>query len=162
MKKEAESPDNALDPITRRRFLGSCSGCLLAAAALTPRAASAAGRKPIDVGPLKDFATEAISEKFVRHDFFVIRHGKRLYATIATCPHEGNYLFRDEKGGKKIVCSGHDSVFDAEGKPVSGRVKKGLVRFGIAVDKRGHVLVNKDLEFPQAKWNEKLSYVPVK
>lgn len=143
--------------INRRRFLTFTSGCFLAAGAGAWAASGAI--KLVDVGALKDFAEDGISEKFVRHNFFVTRHGGRLFATIATCPHKGNFLLRDPQDPSRIICSGHDSVFDPRGMPVSGRVKKGLTRFGIRVNEKGRVLVDPNKQFAQKQWDQKDSFV---
>ena len=95
------------------------------------------------------------------HNFFLIRNKGRLYATIATYPHKGNYLVRDIKDPTRITCTGHDAVFDAEGKPIEGRVKQGLARFAISLNADGHVLVDTNKDFAQAQWKSKASYIEI-
>ena len=143
--------------LNRRRFLGFSSGLLFCAAA-TPRTLAGAF-KPIDIGPLADFKTDEISTRFIRHNFFLIRREGRIYATIATCPHKGNYLFRDAKDPTRIICSGHDAVFDAAGKPIEGPVKTGLARFAISLNTEDRILVDTNKEFDQAKWKTKGSFI---
>ncbi len=145
----------------RRQVLGICSGCALACATTAPRVLAAWG-DPIPVGALKDYTKDEISEKHIQHNFFVTRHEGRLFATIATCPHKENYLLRNTKNPKRITCSGHDAVFDPAGKPISGPVRQGLVRFGIAVDDTGIVRVDPNKQFPETKWDEAGSFIPVK
>jgi nitrite reductase/ring-hydroxylating ferredoxin subunit len=162
MSGAADSPippatRDSLHHLGRRRFLGYSSGLFFAAAA-APHALAGAF-KPLDLGSLTEFKKDEISTRFVRHNFFLIRNNGRLYATIATCPHKGNYLVRDVKDPARIVCTGHDAVFDAEGKPIEGRVKKGLARFAISVNPDGHVLVDTNKDFEQARWNSKASYI---
>jgi nitrite reductase/ring-hydroxylating ferredoxin subunit len=146
---------------SRRQVLGVCSGCALACATTAPRALAAWG-DPIPVGTLEDYTKDEISEKHIQHNFFVTRHEGRLFATIATCPHQENYLLRNTKDPKRITCSGHDAVFDPAGRPISGPVRQGLVRFGIAVDDNGIVHVDPNKQFPEAKWDEVGSFIPVK
>ena len=143
---------------TRRQVLSVCSGCALAGAATVPRAL-AAWDDPIPIGKLEEYTADEISEKYIRHNFFVTRQGGRLFATVATCPHKGNYLVRDMKDSTRITCTGHDAVFDAEGKPIEGRVKKGLARFAISVNADGNVLVDTNKEFEQPQWKSKASYI---
>ena len=66
---------------------------------------------------------------------------------------------RDAKDPKRIICSGHDAEFDAEGNPVAGRVKTGLERFAISLDARGHVIVDPDRRFPRTRWKDKAAFV---
>ena len=146
---------------TRRQVLGICSGCALTCAATAPRLLAAWG-DPIPVGALKDYTKDEISEKYIQHNFFVTRHEGRLFATIATCPHKENYLLRNTKNPKRITCTGHDAVFDPAGKPISGPVRQGLVRFGIAVDDKGIVRIDPNKKFPEAKWNDARSFIPLK
>jgi nitrite reductase/ring-hydroxylating ferredoxin subunit len=126
---------------SRRQVLGVCSGCALAYAATGSRVL-AAGVDPFPVGTLKDYTKDEISEKYIQHNFFVTRHKDRLFATIATCPNKENFLFLNLRNPKEINCSGHDAVFDPAGKPISGPVRQGLVRFGIAVNEKGIVRVD--------------------
>lgn len=155
--KGGQAVHSPLSAINRRRFLAFTSGCFLGAAPVL-----AGGSRPIDIGPLKDFARDGISEKFIQHNFFVIRNRGRLYATIATCPHKGNYLLVDPKNATRIICSGHDSVFNAEGMTTGGKAKRNLARFAIALNAQGRVLVNTDKDFQQTQWNDKASYVAVR
>jgi nitrite reductase/ring-hydroxylating ferredoxin subunit len=141
--------------------LGVCSGCALAYAATASRALAAFG-DPIPVGTLKDYTADAISEKYIQHNFFVTRHKGRLFATVATCPHKQNFLYRNPKNPSEIICTGHDAVFDFAGKRISGPVRQGLDRFGIAVDDKGIVQVDTDKRFPEAKWNDAGSFIPLK
>ncbi len=147
--------------INRRRFLAVGSGCVLGALGGVARA-STGGWPPVDIGPLKNFAQDVISENFFQEDFFVIRHEGRLYAASTVCPHMSNVLHLDPQDATRIVCSGHGSVFNAEGAVVVGPASSGLVRFGISVNGAGHVIVNRNREFPQEKWTEKDCYLVVK
>jgi len=156
-KATTEARSNSLSVLNRRRFLGFSSGLLFCAAA-APRSFAGAF-KPLDLGPLADFKKDEISTKFVRHNFFLIRNKGRLYATVATCPHKGNYLVRDMDDPSRILCTGHDAVFDTEGKPLEGRVKSGLARFAISVNAAGNVLVDTNKDFEQPQWKAKGSYV---
>lgn len=143
----------------RRRFLGLASACCLGLGASTRALAGAF--KPIDIGTLADFPDEGICEKHVSHNFFVVRRGGRLFAVIATCPHKGNFLLRDPQDATRIICSGHDSVFDPEGRPLNGPVRQGLARFAISMDADGRILVDPGRPFPQARWDDRASFIPL-
>ena len=147
---------------SRRQVLGVCSGCALAYAASASRVLAAPWGDPIPVGAMKDYTVDEISEKYIQHNFFVTRHKGRLFATIATCPHKENFLFRNSKNPREIICTGHDAVFDLAGKRLSGPVRRGLDRFGIAVDDEGIVLVDTNKRFPEAKWDDAGSFIPLK
>ena len=123
--------------------------------------ARAATDRPIDVGTVADYRRDGISEKFIQHDVFVIRRGGRLYACTAVCPHKANYLLLDPKDPTRIVCSGHDSTFTAEGKPTGGPARRPLVRYGIRVNEKQRVMVDMAQEFAAAQWDDTRSFVVV-
>jgi nitrite reductase/ring-hydroxylating ferredoxin subunit len=146
--------------VNRRRFLAVASGCVLGAAGgLSP--VTAAGFEPVEIGPLKKFDAEGISEEFLEHDFFVIRHGDKLFAASTTCPHMGHVLYRDPQDPTRILCRGHESVFNAEGLVVAAPASSGLTRLGISVNAQGSVIVNRNKQFAQDKWDDKGSYLVI-
>jgi nitrite reductase/ring-hydroxylating ferredoxin subunit len=147
--------------INRRRFLAAGSGCVLGAWGVAVGATS--GKRPlIDIGTLKKFPEDGISEEFTKDDFFVMRYQSKLFAASTTCPHMGGILQRDSQDSTRIKCNLHGSVFDAEGIATVGPASTGLIRFGVAVNKEGHVMVDPNKEFPQDKWTDKSCYVEVK
>ena len=148
--------------VNRRRFLAVGSGCVLGVLG-TATVSLATDKLPlVDIGTLKDFAEDGVSEKFTSHDFFVIRYQDRLFAASTTCPHMGNSLHRDPQDATRIVCGAHGSVFDTEGMVVVGPAASGLIRLGIVVNGAGHIMVNPSKEFPQDKWTDKGCYIEVK
>lgn len=148
--------------LTRRKFVCVSCGCGLAVSGMASRAHAAWG-DPIEIGSLSSFTQDEISEKFIQSSFFVIRHNGRLYAATASCPHEQNSLYVNTQNPQEILCSGHQTAFDPEGKPFpGGRTQEGLVRFGIAVDDRGMVRVDTNKRFTQEQWEEAGSYIALK
>jgi nitrite reductase/ring-hydroxylating ferredoxin subunit len=147
--------------INRRRFLAAGSGCLLGAWG-AQRCVAADKQPPIDIGALKKFSEDGISEEFTKDDFFVMRHQGRLFAAGTTCPHMGGILQRDSQDSTRIKCGLHGSVFDGEGVVMVGPASSGLVRLGVSVNKDGHVMVNPNKEFPQDKWTDKACYIEAK
>lgn len=154
----SERPQSACPCLGRRGFLRLAAGGFVGGAAGLAGVRAATDR-PVDVGLLQDYTRDEISEKFIQYDFFVIRHQGRLYACTAICPHKGNSLLRDPQDAARIICSGHESKFGPEGTPLRGPARRGLVRYGIAVNAQGRVIVDPSREFPQAQWEDKASYV---
>lgn len=147
-------------PTGRRHFLTLASGCLACSAAGAVRVL-AAPPGGIDVGSPADYPADTISEKYVVHGFFVIRHAARLFACTATCPHKGNALLIDPATPGQIVCSGHDSVFSPTGLPQRGPARRPLVRHAIGVDDAGRVRVDRAREFSRPQWNDPASFIPL-
>lgn len=145
--------------LNRRRFLALSSGSLLAGGTAV-RAAHKL--RTVDAGTIEDLAGDGISEKFTKDNFFLIRHDGKIFATIATCPHKGNFLLRSADNPMQITCSGHDSEFDITGTPIAGRVKKGLTRFGITADQQGRITVTPDLKFHHKDWSKPGSFIAIK
>lgn len=146
--------------LPRRRFLALVSGATVCSCA--HRAIRAATDRPIDVGQPEDYPRDGISEKFIQHDLFVIRHEGRLFACTAVCPHKANYLLLDPKRTDRIVCSGHDSTFDIAGRRQNGPARRGLDRFAISLNSIGRLMVDTARTFRQTEWDDPASYVPVK
>ena len=144
----------------RRRFLAYTSGCLFCAAGRA-QGAAAEEAKPVDIGSLKDFAKDGISEAFIQHKFFVVRFEGRLFAPSATCTHQGNELFRDPQNPTRINCSGHESIYDPEGTPVVGPAEHGLPRLGISLDGKGRIVVDPRRKFEPEQWQEQGSYLEI-
>lgn len=142
----------------RRRFCALASGCLLGTACGVPRAL-ALGDKPVDIGPIAAYTKDQVSEKFVEHDFLVVRHKRRLFAVVAVCPHQGNPLFADPRNPSQILCLTHTAVFTAEGMPIRGPVSEGLPHLGISSNQAGHAIVHPSIEFPADQWTDKAGYI---
>jgi nitrite reductase/ring-hydroxylating ferredoxin subunit len=144
-------------PLARRRFLavaaGGIAGCALA------RRAAAATDRPFDVGELRDYPRDGISEKYVQHDVFVIRHGAKLFACTAVCPHKANLLLADPKAADQIICSGHDSIFSLEGVPKRGPARRALERYAITRNPAGRIMVDPSRSFRQAQWDDPASFI---
>ncbi len=143
--------------LNRRQFLAVGSGCVLGALAVA--AADKKKLPTVDIGKLKDYTEDGISEKFTDDDFFVMRHQGKLFAASTTCPHMGKTLRRDPQDATRILCGAHGSTFDGEGMVQVGPATSGLVRLGISVNAEGHVIVDPNKEFPQDKWTEKGCYL---
>ena len=157
-RREGHHP---LSAISRRRILAFTSSSFLCAVGVSSHAA-AGEAKPVDIGTLSDFPSDGIFEKFTGDDFFVIRREGRLYAVTSICTHMGKYLFLDPQDSTRIKCSGHESVFDNEGRVVVGPASQNLGRFGIALNAKDHVVVNPERKLSEDQWNDKGSYVAVK
>lgn len=147
--------------LNRRRFLAVGSGCVLGALGVAA-GAEAAKAPTVDIGTVKDFPADGISEKFTKDDFFVIRHQGKLFAASTACPHMGHALKLDPQDATRILCGSHGSTFDGEGLVQVGPASSGLVRLGITLDKNGHLIINPAKEFPQEKWEDKGCFVEVK
>lgn len=148
--------------LNRRRFLGA-AGASLALGALGGLSFAADVKRPlVDIGTLKDYAKDAIWEDFAAEDFLVIRNNGILFAASTTCTHQGNTLRRDPKDDTRIACEKHGSTFDSEGLVQVGPATTGVTRFGIAINDKGRIEVNRNVEYPQDKWSDKASFIEMK
>lgn len=153
-----ENHGGGVAEISRRRFLAFAS-CGCACAGGRASRALAGDAKPVDIGAPSDFPKDGISDKFTPYDFFVIRRDGRLYATAAVCSHMAEPLLLDPQDPTRIKCSGHESVFDNEGRVVVGPASQSLTRLGIGLNAEGHILVDPARSFAEDKWDDKGSYV---
>ena len=145
--------------ISRRKFLVVASCACAAGGACRALAEEA---KPVDIGTASDFPKDGISDRFTGQDFFVVRREGRLYATTSICSHMAEPLLVDAGDTSRIKCSGHESVFDSEGRVMVGPATKSLVRLGITLNSDGHIVVDPARTFPEDKWEEKGSYLELK
>lgn len=152
-------PPEPADAVPRRRFLSlvSCGiGCCALAGPIR-----AATDRPVDVGRPEDYPRDGISEKFIQHDLFVIRHRGRLYACTAVCPHKANLLLLDPKQTDRIICSGHESTFDLDGVNRGGPARRALERFGITLNHGGRIMVDTTKTFRQPQWDDPASFLKI-
>lgn len=145
--------------MNRREFVAAAGACV--ACALCPARIARGAEGVIDVGELKSFKKDGISEKFLDAGFFVIRDKGKLFAPTGVCTHKQNLLLVFPKDKTRIVCSGHDSLFSAQGIPLEGPAKKPLPRFGITVNEKGRVLVDVEVVFEEKDWDREGAFVKV-
>ena len=148
-------------PINRRQFIALGSGCVLGGLVAVSNAADGKA-KAVNIGALKSFNADGISEQFIEHDFFVMRYQGKLFAASNVCPHMGGTLARDPNDSSRIICRMHESVFNSEGMVMVAPASSGMVRLGISVNAEGQVVVDPSKEFPQDKWEDKASFIEVK
>lgn len=145
--------------IGRRRFLALAScGCACGAVPL----ALAGEDKPVDIGAISDFSRDGISDKFTSEGFFMVRRDGKLFAVTSTCSHMNEPLAVDSLDPSRIRCSGHDSVFDDEGRVLVGPASASLARLGISLGADGRLRVDRSRAFPEEKWDEAGAYLEIK
>jgi nitrite reductase/ring-hydroxylating ferredoxin subunit len=145
----------------RRQFLALTSGCLLCGAAgMAP--ARAATDRPIEIGTMADYPKDVISEKYIQHDIFVIRHQGKVFACTAVCPHKASFLLLDPKDPTRIICSSHDWKFTPEGLPLRPPARRPLVRYAIAVKENDRIWVDTSRQFQPAQWDDAACFLGVK
>lgn len=141
------------DAISRRAFLiFSC--CCCGAAANRAGGAEAKPVKPVDIGVASDYPKDGIYDKFTSDDFFVARCNGRLFAITSICSHMAEPLLRDSLDSTRIKCTGHESMFDNEGRVMVGPASVSLARLGISRDKEGRITVDPKKQFPEDKWDD--------
>ena len=120
----------------RREFL-----LLAAAAVAVPKAAAGnpAAERLIDAGPLSDYASDGVYDRFRDEGFFVIRNGAKLIALSAFCTHRKCKLRAESDHSFSCTC--HGSTFDPNGKVTEGPAKRDLTALPTIASSRGHLLV---------------------
>jgi Rieske Fe-S protein len=120
----------------RREFL-----LLAAAAVAAPKAGvgSLAAERLIDAGPLSDYASDGVYDRFRDQGFFVIRSGAKLIALSAYCTHRKCKLRAESD--HSFSCNCHGSTFDPNGKVTEGPAKRDLSALPTTASPKGHLLV---------------------
>ena len=155
--------------VNRRQFLAAAAVATAAVSlpVLQP-AASAAGPKqkptppdkPVDVGPLSDFAKDGVTDKWAKSDasFFVVRHDGKLFAPSSLCTHRFCTL---QVETDNLYCKCHKSHFTQAGEVIDGPAKRSLPRYKITVNDKQHVIVEPKTEYTEKQWDDAASFVKV-
>ena len=152
--------------MNRRAFVAAASAAAAAIclsvlevdpAHATPSARGGGGM--IDVGPLSDYPTNIVSDKFAKaQKLFVVRSGDQIYAMSANCTHKHCLLgLRDNN----IKCHCHGSMFSEHGTVTSGPAKYSLPRYAIKLNEQKHLIVDKSREFAERQWDDAACFVKV-
>jgi Rieske Fe-S protein len=151
------------DP-TRREFVAgaalaaacACAGCASDAA----RPAPAAGPvRPVDVGPLNEFAGDGVYDAWAdNHGFFIVSRARRVYAVSSHCTHRQVVLVV-AKADAGFRCPRHGSTFDADGHVTKSPARQSLPRFAVRLDGRGHVVVDASRQYGESDWTDPGSFV---
>jgi nitrite reductase/ring-hydroxylating ferredoxin subunit len=146
-------------------MMGACGGLQQADAqdapppAAPPASQPAAG--PLDVGVKGDYAKDGATMTWVKtHHVIVMREEGKIYAMTSRCTHKRCDLSDATTG---LHCKCHNSDFNYDGTVIKGPATKGgpLVRYGIAANDAGHLIVDPSKQFPQDQWTDAASFVTV-
>src|SRR3982751_2753416 len=132
----------------------ACAGCPLLTVA-------APARTTVDVGPLEDFTTEGVTDRFAAGDgFFLVNRDGRLYAVSFHCTHKKVALVV-AKGDAGFKCPRHGSTFAAAGRVSKSPARKPLPRFAIRVNAAGHVIIDPGKSFGEKDWDDSAAFVGI-
>ena len=100
--------------INRQKFLMltaiATAGCKVVKNNDVPTAAL---ERVMNVGPVSDYATDSVHDRFLYQGFFVVRRGETLFAVSAICTHRKCKLATDANGS--FLCPCHGLTFDPGG-----------------------------------------------
>ena len=132
----------------------ACAGCPLLSLAAPARRAGA-----VDVGPLKDFTNEGVTDRWAASDgFFVVSRGGRVFAVSSHCTHKKVQLV-PAKNDTGFKCPRHGSTFDAAGHVTKSPARKPLPRFAIRPNDAGHLVVDPGSQFAENDWDDPAAFV---
>ena len=152
--------------MNRRDFLlatGVAAAAVLSLPVLQNSARAAAPTmpdKPVDVGLLKDFDKDGVTQTFAKKPnfIFIVRKDGKLYACLSQCTHKYRPL---TVKSDEFFCPAHKSEFSFEGTVTNGPAKNSLPRDAISTDDKGHVIVDCSKEFSESKWDDTASFIKV-
>jgi nitrite reductase/ring-hydroxylating ferredoxin subunit len=154
-----------MNQLSRRNFVAAagtvaCS-CLFSPTTLL-RAADA-NQAPVNVGTLKDFARDGVTDTWARsHGFFLIRQQGKLYATSSLCTHHNSaHLSGKVSTEGELVCNQHGSRFSLQGLVTHGPARRSLARYGISANDQGLIAVDTSRRFDQDTWDQPASFVSI-
>ena len=154
-----------MEEMNRRELITAAAtacACLLCSD-LTGLAAQPATRPvlaplvPVEIGALKDFATEKVYDTWVSKGFVLIRQKDRLVAQSSICTH--NNSARLGMKGELLVCPRHGGQFKPTGEVVKAPPKKPLPRCAISLNADGKIVVDPNKKFAQEQWDDKAAFL---
>jgi nitrite reductase/ring-hydroxylating ferredoxin subunit len=148
-----------MSQMNRRQFVLTVAATAAAAccAAETAEAARPLPKGPFDCGPKTDYDKDGVTDKFAKKErILVIRHEGKIYAPTATCVHKNCAV---KLKGDEIVCPCHGSRYSIEGTSTKGPAKGSLYRYAIKLDGRGHIIVDRDQQFEEKKWDDPAAWI---
>jgi nitrite reductase/ring-hydroxylating ferredoxin subunit len=151
--------------VNRREFLVAATLTVAGVAVCGCGAGAAWARdveptSPFDAGPLDDYLKDGVVDRFAKPEkFFLVTENGRLFAPSAMCTHRNCTV---KVQGDHYECPCHGSDFTRQGKLISGRAKRSLPHYGIRVDDKQHVIIERSQHFEEKQWGEPGSYVELK
>jgi cytochrome b6-f complex iron-sulfur subunit len=153
-----------MSEVNRREFVTltiAAAASMCAACQIADAAESSATKRtgPFDVGPKSDYSKDGVTDTWSKSErILVIRNEGRIYAANSTCTHK-NAAVKVRDG--QIVCPNHGSHFSIQGVATKGPAKGSLFRYGVSVDDKGHIIVNRDKQFAEKNWEDPAAYITV-
>jgi nitrite reductase/ring-hydroxylating ferredoxin subunit len=122
-----------------------------------------AGGAGVDVGPLKSFDKDGVTDTWAaktKAGLLIIRKDGKLYASSSICTHKGCVV---QKRAEDLYCKCHKSVFTFQGNATAGPAQRSgsLPRYAISVNADGHVMVDKTKQFTDKDWDNPASFVKI-
>lgn len=139
-------------PVERRDFLGlaalwsffgTIAVALLGTLKLPIPAVFPETSRRFPIGKPEDFPVGA-PVHIRRRRLYVIADENGLATVSTVCPHLRCVVARQEDGS--FICPCHGSLFDANGKAVSGPSPRGLIWYEVSLGPDGRLIVDSDLE----------------
>jgi nitrite reductase/ring-hydroxylating ferredoxin subunit len=135
----------------------ACGSLAQAGEAPPPNAPKKTG--PFDIGPKTDYSKDGVTDTWTKSErILVIRNEGKIYACNSTCTHKNCAV---KKKGEEIVCPCHGSKYSLHGTSTKGPAKGSLFRYGVSVDDKGHIIVNRDKQFSEKQWDDAGAFLTV-
>ena len=141
MNIENMLPSEDMGPrVNRRQFLiltaaAVVTGCqTLAGSSTVPR-----GERVVNAGPVSNYTSDGLYDRFRDQGFFVIRQGEQLFALSSICTHRTCKL--DAESDRSFFCPCHGSTFDPSGKVTEGPARRDLPLLPLVTNENGQLLV---------------------
>ena len=155
-----------MSDLNRRQFVvattaASCACALCGSAdAEIKKTGPAFATDPVDVGTKADYPKDGdINDKFTKtHRIIIVRNDGKIYALDSTCTHKNCAVKKDVKTGA-IICPCHGSHYSLEGTPTKKPAKEPLLRYGIKLDDKGHIIVVKANEYSEKDWDKEGAFL---
>jgi Rieske Fe-S protein len=153
-----------MSDVNRREFVTLTVAVVAGACACGGSVADAAEapvqkKTPFDAGPKSGYSKDGVTDTWTKSErILVIRNEGKIYAPTSTCTHK-NCAVKAKDGG--IVCPCHGSKYSLQGTATKGPAKGSLFRFGVSVDDKGHIIVDRSKQFAEKNWDDPAAFITV-
>jgi len=93
----------------------------------------------VNAGPVSNYASDGLYDRFRDQGFFVIRKGEQLFALSSICTHRTCKL--DAESDASFFCPCHGSTFDPDGKVTESPARRDLPTLPSVTNESGQLLV---------------------
>src|SRR5687768_8482253 len=130
----------------------ACGESAFAADEEAPPSKAPQPKTPFDIGPKSNYTKDGVTDTWTKAErILVVRNEGKIYAINSTCTHKNCAV---KKKNEEMVCPCHGSKFSLHGTSTKGPAKGSLLRYALAVNDKGNIIVDRSKTFDEKTWGD--------